>query len=407
MTATDTTNDTIEIRAIRFAEAEARVAKLAKRADKLGIDHDIRIEVIERVIREELLNPSTVIKRAYVICRVHGLAPKHDGWALRGRLDFTMSSTTPIRAMVPGFELPAEFHSVECTRCDACGVARQRNDVFVLEHEDGRMAIVGRSCLKDYLGHMTPAEAALRSDCMAFFQSDEYEQGGSRIPEYYDTHEVLTLAAFSIRDLGWASSKEDYSTRTDVENLIYPPMGAEAMREWQKRIAKVNDSDSKRAANCLEWMKSAPGSSDYIYNLRTLAGETSVPVKAFGLLVSAIVAYDRAMERETARRERASSAADSKHVGTIKTRLEMTLTVDMIRYWDTDYGTTTFIKMHDEDGNVLTWKASNSPEVYRGDVLRIKGTVKAHDDYKGTAQTVLTRCKILEVVEPGADREAA
>lgn len=48
----------------------------------------------------------------------------------------------------------------------------------------------------------------------------------------------------------------------------------------------------------------------------------------------------------------------------------------------------------DKDGNVLVWKTA-SCEMFncKGETFRIKGTVKSHDEYKGTKQTQLQRVK--------------
>jgi hypothetical protein len=41
-----------------------------------------------------------------------------------------------------------------------------------------------------------------------------------------------------------------------------------------------------------------------------------------------------------------------------------------------------------------------------GWTYRMKGTIKAHEDYNGTLQTALSRCKVLSIIErPETDRE--
>ena len=102
----------------------------------------------------------------------------------------------------------------------------------------------------------------------------------------------------------------------------------------------------------------------------------------------------------------------SKHIGTIGTRISVEVQlVNDYSYEDTKfsyYGTTHYIyTMQDNDGNVYVWKTTNTlivdnpdktngAELYairKGDTMQIVGTVKEHTEYKGTKQTVLTRCK--------------
>ena len=67
------------------------------------------------------------------------------------------------------------------------------------------------------------------------------------------------------------------------------------------------------------------------------------------------------------------------------------------------YGTTHFIHTFaDADGNIMVWKSTNPVDYIKddcyefipeGSLVELTGTVKEHSEYKGTEQTVLTRCK--------------
>jgi predicted extracellular nuclease len=48
----------------------------------------------------------------------------------------------------------------------------------------------------------------------------------------------------------------------------------------------------------------------------------------------------------------------------------------------------------DADGNVFTWKTQNGVGLNVGDSVNVKGTIKAHTEYKEEKQTELTRCKV-------------
>ena len=84
----------------------------------------------------------------------------------------------------------------------------------------------------------------------------------------------------------------------------------------------------------------------------------------------------------------------SEHIGTVGDKVNMELTLTRTRYFDTQFGTTWVYTFEDEAGNVLVWKTANYLEQEDGSKLRVKGTIKAHDEYNGVKQTVLTRCKI-------------
>lgn len=54
--------------------------------------------------------------------------------------------------------------------------------------------------------------------------------------------------------------------------------------------------------------------------------------------------------------------------------------------------------MEDEAGNCFVWNSASAykfEQFKEGNTVELKGTIKAHKEYKGTAQTVLTRCKLV------------
>lgn len=109
----------------------------------------------------------------------------------------------------------------------------------------------------------------------------------------------------------------------------------------------------------------------------------------------------KALLKEKAPKEEKREGA---HVGNVGDRITVTVTlskafsyeVEKPSFWG-GYGSTEtryIYKFVDADENVLVWKTSNSDMLdYEGKQLTLKGTVKAHDEYKGEKQTVLTRCK--------------
>lgn len=92
-------------------------------------------------------------------------------------------------------------------------------------------------------------------------------------------------------------------------------------------------------------------------------------------------------------RARETRDAESGHVGAVKERIEFSGVVEFETEREGYYGTTHVIKFRDDSGNVLTWFASGLQDVARGDMVRVVGTVKKHDEYRGVRQTVLTRCR--------------
>ena len=96
----------------------------------------------------------------------------------------------------------------------------------------------------------------------------------------------------------------------------------------------------------------------------------------------------------------------SEYVGEIGKRIELEVVlkdtrswlVPSYRPWEGDTMQVMY-RFLDEAGNVLIWKTTgfglDADKYPDGTALTLRGTVKEHSEYRGTKQTVLTRCKAV------------
>lgn len=131
---------------------------------------------------------------------------------------------------------------------------------------------------------------------------------------------------------------------------------------------------------------------------------------------------ERQMAREAEERrqaqwqaEREARIANCQYIGTVGEKLEMVLTLKREVSYDTQFGTTYIYIFEDDNGNTVTWKTSkvlwyddlngNGADTFirKGDVIKAKATVKAHEEYKGEKQTAVTRLKVLELISKYAE----
>ena len=60
------------------------------------------------------------------------------------------------------------------------------------------------------------------------------------------------------------------------------------------------------------------------------------------------------------------------------------------------YGPSTMYTFHDNDGNVYVWTTTSDKQEIEVDGLYIiSGRVKDHKTFRGVAETILTRCKVV------------
>lgn len=390
----------------------ADLAKLNLRIAKKGLDTPPVTVTFLRTSEVELEN-SMGFKTGAVMTfehfEVEGVAPKFNGWKLIAKLTDASflyeGATGTVVSMVPGEpELPVSWRTAEIT-CEHCGTNRRRRDTFLVQNETtGQVMQVGRQCLADFLGHKSPeAIASLCEWIIAFFAGaeDEYGHSGQRQPDFYRTREYLAWVSMSIRKKGWISRKmaqdNGYSTPTSSDALSM-------MENASKKAGVTPDAeDYDRADVALGWVESHLCSvdpdtlNDYMFKLRLTCESERVAIKSLGICASLIPT----VEREMGLMKERESKPVSQHVGTVKERREFVLNLIRVRELEGNFGVTHMHTFLDADGNRFVWFASNAQRglVNSEDPIPVVlvGTIKAHDEYKGTKQTILTRCKVKEV----------
>lgn len=105
-------------------------------------------------------------------------------------------------------------------------------------------------------------------------------------------------------------------------------------------------------------------------------------------------AKDKLAGREVARAEANAADANTNHVGTVGERRDFDLTAERTHSFDSQFGTVYITIFRDADNNVIVYKGSIAFE--RGEKVRGKATVKAHDLREGVPQTIIARPKFEE-----------
>jgi len=92
--------------------------------------------------------------------------------------------------------------------------------------------------------------------------------------------------------------------------------------------------------------------------------------------------------------QRAAENASSAFLGAVGDRLDLTLTCQWSKSFDTQFGTLTVHGFKDASGNIVIYKGQRIAD--KGETLTLKATIKTHEDREGVKQTVINRPKILQ-----------
>ena len=374
----------------RWADVQAAVAKLAKKAKRRALPEPSISEVSRETIGEG------DDAQVWVTARVLGAAPVMHGWSLLG-------------TVVPGVDNVLVYGDCEAVdmHCDHCGKNRRRSLCFVASHEDGRVVQVGSTCVDEYLGAEALAAWLVTSELHevvgsmggGYWDVDAYASwlaahpaAKQRTPER--VHAPIALADFmaalvaEIRVNGYVKGSDAYRSQQTDE-----PVEATGRKVWTAMQTadhvSPNAADSERAAEILAWINTLPRNryndeGDLIF-VSSLAGTASgaagngATLYDANTLAAAVPSYGREVKR------RAEQAAlVNEHIGTVGETIDLIVTVTRT------YGSWVTGLV---EGRTVCWQ-SRKRDAKVGDVLSIRAKVSEHGEFRGTAQTNLQGVKI-------------
>lgn len=367
-------------------EVSKKLDRLAKKANAYGIqfsystsaEHSqlVRVLAVDPVTQTQAEVSRHTVAAVDFEVECDGLICAN-GWTVRAKVEHGDKGN--IVTAFGGYKAKPEWYTV-APNCDHCQTNRYRGVTFFVEHEDGSMRQVGRTCLKEYTG-ISPATAALWAEVQDLVDRGvdcTCEEGAEWRPApMYEVLGILAHAADVVREFGYRKSSEPGSTRERV----------------LKRVVdheQPSEAGLAEAREVIDWLiaMDPDEASDLEHNCITLALSGYAKLQHFGLLAYMPVDHRCRIERQA---QQEAAAARSEYVGEVGQRITLkAATVALLSSWDGYYGTTWLYKIVDESGNVFIWKASQLFSAEEGATIR--ATVKDHNERDGVKQTIVIRC---------------
>lgn len=400
-----------EIPECNFPSLQAKIEQLNKKAKKLNCspiiitNHghiDKKVKIDENGFKKERL------VRYYQII-ITGDSPIINGWELIAECEAKEKGT--LIKCVPGKSYPEKYRSLII--CEHCGSDRYRKYTCIVRNvETNEYKMVGKQCLKDFLGHSSPQHYAFIMQWLTDPNLSEFEEFSGGSGEYrIETEYYLSFVAACIRESGW-KSKTYVNENGGQSTSNYAIQAIEAQtRPIKDRYGNIipqpepNEQDIELAQKAIEWAKGLIDlKNDYLYNINLIAHESSLKYIDFGIAASIISSYKKSLEKEILKEQQKKQKAQSDYTGNIGDKITIELTYVNSFYFDTQWGTSCIHKFIDSNNNIFIWKTNNNLEkivdnayisIEQSEQIKLKGTVKEHKEYNNEKQTVLTRCKIL------------
>lgn len=387
----------------RLGHLQKRLDKLNRVAKKLGLPEI----TFERLNTEPQWREMTITstnqedREVQVLChqvRVSGVSPNLSGYQFVARIDHLEGGNLVLGG--PNLSKIENNWGTCEPWCDHCQTVRARKTSFIVREVDtGETKQVGKSCLKDFLGHQNPVAVAELASFLwelerGDVQEDMLEVGGLPLEDLgYSPRVVLAASVAVIRRDG------RYYPRDTPEAPHGGVPTAIVVREFfadkagSKPHVNIQAADYDRADLILDWATQLEGSAElYLHNIAVLARSYAVTEKRFGILCSAPVAYERWYEQN-----RQDQANQSKHIGTQGEKFACLLTHTGSTHYDTQFGRQYVLFFETEEKDNVVWKTGNPPSgIKKGLQYAMQFTVKEHGERNNKKQTIIIRPKFYE-----------
>jgi hypothetical protein len=365
-----------------------KIEKLNRKATRLGCE-PITLRFTGNTVVED--HPEEDLRVIVSIeVELSGQYPHIDGWELVAV--FQRQSDSIFVRNVPDREIPKDYYNKEAIECQHCGHNRRRKTSYLLL-KDNEYKEVGSTCVKSFFNVDVSAFLFYAGIDFSGMISEGREHGGMNLPQETNLVSFLSMTARCIDEFGWVSKSKAYDDPDLNPTVVHVEYQLFTLIKRQEDTLKATEDNIKEADAVIEYFKGINPDNNYLENCKKIADAGYVPARFEGIATSMVSTYRRAMEKKIEK----EITVPSEWIGEVKERITVNAVVKYINALEGGQWGPTHLHNFNSDGNYITWFASRSQDVEIGDKVKLTGTVKKHDTYKGIKVTTLTRCK-LEVI---------
>ncbi len=299
--------------------------------------------------------------------------------------------------------LPAEYRTAGNV-CDHCGFDRKRKDTYIVRNIDyDTYKQVGRSCIKDFLGHGDPEAIATYFDNLLQLWTDldggeyeEWDEGcGRPAPVELGTVSFLAVVAESITVNGWTSRGSAYDfggvSTADIAWDWVSPFGDKSPSKLLKDYGfnTISEESVKLAKLAQFWAATREDldtqDNDYLYNLKVACTLDSVTGRRAGIVASAITAYQRFLSTAAKDKAETERKTEADPVPVTDERVTVTGKILSTDWRNNGYGAQ-LKALIETPGGYRLWGTlpsklvDDNPKV--GDVIKFAAKIQASNDDK-------------------------
>jgi len=293
--------------------------------------------------------------------------------------------------------------------CEHCGIKRKRNACYSVQSNDGKVMMVGSSCLQAYMG-IDPAAAVMGMGIVSTIneigEDDDVWGRGSNAPRVMPLGEFAAATLSLVSKNGFVNAQaaefgNQVKTGNDVVTLLLD--NNPKLADWRSKMAPTDEHKVQAAAvlqrltdRILPSYRVNPAALDqFSFKFGILLNKGFVGVKDAQLAAAAIYFESGKVAKENVkgnikRNELMPDAVEGQ-------RLEFVGTIQSVKEVFSTFGTSLLVTFVSESGHIVkTFYSGKNEEFNTGAKVNVKGTVKKLEvSEKWGSSVMISRAKIV------------
>jgi hypothetical protein len=371
---------------------QKKVTKFSKRALKNGKPPLALVIGEEKIIKNLGKHGEIISIKVMQEIELSGVMPTIEGYTFVTKIEHTEHGNM-VKSMDSAVSMKFIAYTPDCEHCKS---KRRRKETYILKNEEKEIQ-VGTECLKNYMTLMSVEYMIMMAELEASVveaSSDVEGNSGPRRIEARSVKEVISTAIQCVRTYGWQPSTFCDFTELGTGGKTWYHLTAKRDKDFHDYGITATDNSNELAAAYIEETLATKQDNIFMHNIQVILKQDYVSYKEVNMIASCA---KQILNAEAVRK--AAVNKTNEFIGEVGKRIELEVTVDKRIGFDTNYGHSVMVIMSDVDGRqVKTTSTGCFSSVQVGDKVKIKGTIKKHDEYRGTKQTVLTRVKEIVAI---------
>lgn len=382
-----------------FELFEKKIKKIIRKCNNYGCNFTYNI-VGEEIIQEENSN----IYNKFYIVDMNGVAKIKD-WKFVAIIEHCDKGNVIRRYDMNTTLIPERYYKTP-PYCEHCKTNRRRNDTYLIYNtKTTEFKQVGRNCLADYTNGLDMELVKTVVDMMDELEYCDMRFGYAK--KYFNISSFLCNCYELTKHFGYTSKgkgKESGAIPTSVFALDI--LNNSLSKTEYKKLLNIphyknkcySQENIEFVTKALTWILSKNTSiyeDEFLYNLKTICGNSHISERDLGYVASLISVYMREVKANEKKWNHENTTQFASYYGEVGKKICVNVSVKMINKFDGMYGISYLYKMIDAKNRVFIWFTSK--EIEDCESVRLRGTVKEHKLYNDEYQTILTRCSMERI----------